>query len=98
MKLETANCIKILLQNESMIHSEFQVSSLSIFGSTARGDQNEESDVDIIVDMPPKLKLVVDLKEFLEKLLDKPVDLIRRHSHLSTEFLTSVAKDEISIF
>ena len=98
MKLDTSLCIQILTQLKPIIQEEFKVKSMSLFGSTARGDQQEDSDVDILVEMPPKFILLSKLHELLEENLGKRVDLIRRHSHLSEVFLSIISKDEISIF
>ncbi len=91
-------CISILSENAHRLQTEFGVTSLSIFGSIARGDNTPDSDVDILVDMPPKIFLMSALKDFLETLLHSSVDLIRRHSHLSNKFLNQISRDAITIF
>ena len=98
MKLETSDCIAILSLNEAEIREKFQVSEMSLFGSTARGDQKDDSDVDLLVKMPPKITLVVELKDFLENKLNKEVDIIRKRTTLSEDFLNLISKDVISIF
>ena len=91
-------CISKLRENMPHIKKEYGVTGLYLFGSMARGDNRPDSDVDILVDMPPKIFLVSALKEYLEKLLNVSVDLVRRHSHLSTHFLSQIANDAIPIF
>jgi predicted nucleotidyltransferase len=71
-----------------VIQKEFGVSSLCIFGSMARGDNRNDSDVDICVDMPPKALKVSALKIYLQDLLGVPVDIVRRHAHLDSFFIT----------
>lgn len=93
----TQECIRLLNDNIPRIQSEFGVTGLYIFGSVARGDQHSGSDVDILVDMPPKILALSALHRFLEKLLHCSVDLIRRHSHLSNQFLNQIARDGIKI-
>lgn len=95
---ERKDCIAILNENKARIQNEFGVTALSIFGSVARGDNKAGSDVDILVDMPPKIFLMAALKEYLETLLSSSVDLIRRHSHLSPKFLNQISQDAIPIF
>lgn len=68
-----------------------------MFGSVARGDNRENSDIDILVDMPPKIFLMASLKDFLEDILKTSVDLLRRHSHFSVQFQEQLAKDAITI-
>lgn len=91
-------CISILQENQQRIQKEFGVTGMSVFGSVAREDNTEGSDVDILVDMPPKILLMSGLKDYLESILKTSVDLIRRHSHLSPNFLRQVSKDAVTIF
>jgi len=51
---------------------------LSLFGSAARGDLLPESDIDILVSfvMPADYRRYINLKFFLEDLLQRPVDLV----------------------
>lgn len=71
---------------------------MRLFGSMARADNRPDSDVDVLVEMPPKLFLLCELKDYLEDMLKTSVDLIRRHSNMSSKFLNQVAKYGISIF
>ncbi len=56
------------------------VRHLFLFGSLARGEATQASDVDILVDYEPGTKLsffrVCDLRYRLEELLGAPVDLV----------------------
>ncbi len=54
------------------------VTKSSIFGSYVRGEQTEDSDVDILVDFPSGMSLfdVVELQYKLEDALGKSVDLV----------------------
>ena len=90
--------IKILSDNKATIQTDFEVTALKIFGSVARGDNGPESDIDILVDMPPKIFLLSSLKGYLEEILCTSVDLVRQHSHLSQSFINQVTKDAITIF
>lgn len=52
--------------------------NLRIFGSVARGEANEQSDVDLLVHFRAGASLfdLMDLKEYTEKLLGLPVDVV----------------------
>lgn len=58
------------------------VKSLALFGSAARGDAGDDSDVDLLVDFrhPVGLFEFLDLKGYLESLLGCRVDLGRPDS------------------
>lgn len=94
---DTTECITKLRENLPYIQKEYGVTGLCLFGSVARGDNRPDSDVDILVDMPPKIFVLSALHRYLENLLETSVDLIRRHSHLSTQFLNQIARDGITI-
>lgn len=53
-------------------------SSVSVFGSTARGEDTESSDLDLLVDLPPGVDVlaIYELKEALETLLRIGVDVL----------------------
>jgi hypothetical protein len=60
------------------IRQKFDVQSLSLFGSIARGESRPDSDLDILVtySQAPGLFKCLDLKEYLEELFHQPVDLV----------------------
>lgn len=55
----------------------YKVKSLALFGSWARGDNQPDSDVDVLVDVDPSVGLeFVTLGLYLEELLGRRVDLV----------------------
>lgn len=95
--MTTDEYLKIIHDNLPKIQQDFGVTGLRVFGSVARGDNTAGSDLDILVDMPPKIFLMSALKDYLEQLLHTTVDLIRHHSHLSSRFITQISRDAITI-
>lgn len=62
------------------LFSEYPIKSLAIFGSYARSEQKEESDLDILVEFNDKIGMrFIDLAEELEKLIGFKVDLVSRN-------------------
>lgn len=56
---------------------KYGVKKAALFGSFARGDQDEKSDVDILIEPPDGMGItIVRLKRDLERSLDKKVDLV----------------------
>ncbi|TFH16811.1 MAG: nucleotidyltransferase [Lentisphaerales bacterium] len=73
--------IATLRQAKPEIEGRFGVRSMAIFGSHARGESREDSDVDILVDVDPAIGLeFVSLADMLQELLGAKVDLISRRS------------------
>jgi len=94
----TKEYIDTLKSSESELKQMYGIRSLVIFGSVSRGEQKEESDVDIFVDMAPDLYRLVNLKRFLENKLKAKVDVVRKHSHINPYLLSEIEKDGINVF
>ena len=76
----------------------FHVVSLGIFGSVARGEERPDSDIDVLVqfDGPTQFDWYMDLKEFLENLFGRKIDLIT-DSGLKPTTRSFVEKDLIRV-
>ncbi|MDE6468251.1 MAG: nucleotidyltransferase domain-containing protein [Muribaculaceae bacterium] len=94
---DSKECLALLNKHLPYLQKEFGVRGLCLFGSFARGDNGPDSDVDLLVDMPPKIILLSALKDFLERLLNTSVDIVRYHSHLSQKFLNQINNDGIRL-
>jgi uncharacterized protein len=69
----------ILQERKNYLVEKFGVMEIAIFGSYARGEQREDSDVDLIVDFKEGWKTFdnyMNLKFYLEELFGKKVDLV----------------------
>ncbi|MDO8649210.1 MAG: nucleotidyltransferase family protein [Candidatus Peregrinibacteria bacterium] len=64
------------------ITKEHGVSNVRIFGSFARGEQHQRSDVDLLVDLPEHMSLLdlAGLKVDLEAALRRKVDVVPARS------------------
>ena len=82
----------------SELKEQFGVRSFRLFGSVACGEQTEDSDVDVCVEMAPDMYLLVALKQFLEKLLGCSVDVIRMHRNMNKLLLNQIERDGIYVF
>jgi len=95
--LSRQECIDRILANADTIVEDYGVRSLRLFGSVARNEQHESSDVDVFVEMEPDLFQIVGLKQFLEDLLGCDVDIIRKHSNNNAFLFKQIEKDGIDI-
>jgi len=67
----------ILEENKDEIKDRFGVESIGLFGSCARGEETEESDVDVIVEFKDaNFDDFMELAFYLEDLLDRDVDIL----------------------
>ena len=67
--------ITFLKQNKRQIQEKYKVNKIALFGSFARDEANQDSDIDILVDMSPSFDNFFDLKYFLEDEFKTTVDL-----------------------
>ena len=66
-----------------LLEEKFGVKSLYLFGSFARADETEGSDVDLLVEFKEGFETFrnyMALKDFLENQLHRPVDLVVRRA------------------
>ena len=89
--------IDLISAHADELRSQFGIRSLRLYGSVSRGEQREDSDVDICVDMEPSLYLLVRLKRFLEQLLQCSVDVVRMHRHINPYLLENIERDGIYV-
>lgn len=91
--------LEIIIKKIGPILKKYQIKRASIFGSFARGEENKNSDVDLLIELGKigGLMAMGRLKMDLEKVLKRKVDLLtyRSVSHL---IAANIKKDEIKIY
>ena len=80
------------------LRRKYGVKSLAVFGSMARGDDREGSDVDILVTFEHKATFdnFMGLKLDLEELIGRPVDLLTPRS-LRPDMQAEIEKEAIHV-
>jgi len=80
-----------LIEQMPVIKDKYHVKNMGIFGSVARGEQNEKSDVDILVEFSSPIGMFdfIRLENFLSKILGKKVDLVSKNA------IKSIIKNDI---
>lgn len=85
---------RILKEQKAYLANQFFVSKIGIFGSYARNEQSNDSDIDILVEFSRPVGFeFIDLKDYLETLFDKSVDLVTLNalkSYMKEEILSEV--------
>ncbi len=77
----TQEILRLLEDAKPELARRFGVRRLAIFGSYARGEQREESDVDILVEVDPSIGLgFIDLAESIESLLGLRSEVVSRRA------------------
>lgn len=90
--------LDLLRKNKDVYEEKYGVTRIGIFGSIARGEQTENSDIDICIEAPPMgLFAFSGLYLTLEELLGVPVDIVRMHKNMNPQFKSQIEKDIIYV-
>ncbi|MDX8413079.1 MAG: nucleotidyltransferase domain-containing protein [Mariprofundales bacterium] len=81
--MERNKALAVLRELQPVLRDHFGVLRLGIFGSVAREEATDGSDIDIVVEMPPDLYQMVHLKAELEEAFHAPVDLVRYRERMN---------------
>jgi predicted nucleotidyltransferase len=90
--------LKVLRAHKSTLSQRFGVTNLALFGSVARNEMSDDSDIDILVrfDRPGTSKTYFGVQFYLEDLLGRPVDLVTDKA-LRVELRPYVEREAINV-
>ncbi len=93
-----AEALKLLKRYKIENAEKYGIHNLGIFGSFSRDEQQEDSDIDIVIETaePDPFKLV-HIKEDLEAVFNKNIDLIRKRDKMNPYLLKRINKDAIYV-
>ena len=77
---------------------KYEIIRLGVFGSAARGDMNEESDIDVVVELgKPDLFYLVGIKQDLEEKFRRPVDIVRYRETMNGFLKKRIDKEAVYV-
>ena len=90
--------LDILRTHKPTLAERFGVTELALFGSFARDEATDESDVDILVryDGPATSRSYFGVQFYIEDLLGRRVDLVT-HKALRSEFRPYVEREAVNV-
>jgi len=81
--LTSNDIIRFLTENKSFLRNHFHCAEIGLFGSYARNEQTNQSDIDILVVFKPGTQNLYDveleLKEYLKKHFKKEIDICSKN-------------------
>ncbi|MFH1258629.1 MAG: nucleotidyltransferase domain-containing protein [Elusimicrobiota bacterium] len=84
MKNTTEQVINFLSAKKDLLKKEFKIKKIGIFGSYAKGEIREGSDIDIAVELEKAdLFYLIGIKQFVEEALGARVDVIRLRENMN---------------
>ena len=73
--------------------NKYHLTSIGVFGSFIREDFRDDSDIDILIEYDQPIGIeFIDLADELEKLLERPVDLVSRNG-IKPKYFKEIQKD-----
>ena len=76
-------------------HSKYNVEKIGLFGSYARDEATRDSDIDIFVQMHPKLLDMIAIKQLIEEDLHLKVDIVRLRDKMNPYLKKRILRDGI---
>jgi predicted nucleotidyltransferase len=95
--LTREEALKILQDNKERFAEKYGVTKLGLFGSFARNEATDASDVDVCVEMPPDFFSVEAVREELESSFRRSVDIIRLREDLRELFKERLRKETVYV-
>jgi predicted nucleotidyltransferase len=94
---QLAEIRKVLEQLKPELSQKFHVQSIGLFGSVVRDDFSPSSDIDIIVDFDQPIGIeFIDLANYMERCLQKKVDLVSRNG-VKDKYFKSIEREIVYV-
>jgi len=92
--MKSEDILSILRRFKQTSAHEYDIKRIGIFGSFARGDAGEDSDVDIVFETDsPNLFRTARMKADLERLLSRPVDVVRFRTNMNQRLKSRISRE-----
>ena len=89
--------LKLLRDHKQDLEGRYGITKLGIFGSVARDEAVDSSDVDIVVEMAPDMFARANLKEELETILGAKVDVVRYWRRMNHDLKNRIDRDALYV-
>lgn len=88
----------MLKHYKDKVSDKYGILRLGIFGSVARGEQTDGSDLDVYVEMKePDAFVMLDIKYELEELLHCRIDIIRFRNNMNVLLKRNIEREGIYV-
>jgi predicted nucleotidyltransferase len=88
----------VLRENKERLVNKYGITKLGLFGSFARGEATNESDVDLCFDTARAEPFIAThLKEEFENILHRSVDIVQPHRFMRALFLKRLEQEVIYV-
>lgn len=98
--MNSADREQVLIQLQAIkpeLVKHYSISEIGIFGSIARNEAHNNSDIDVVVHMQPNMLKRARLKAKLEEIFDREVDVIRYRESMNPFLKARINQDVIYV-
>lgn len=93
-----SHVLQILRKMKPILKEKYGVTQLGIFGSVARDEATNESDIDVVIEMEqPNLFTAVHIKEDLEAEFNRSIDLVQAQGQTNKYLAARIEKDAVYV-
>ena len=90
--------ISTLRKFKEMNPKKYNIIKIGVFGSAARDDMQEESDIDVVVELTePDLFKLIGIKQDLEEQFHRPVDIVRYRRNMNRFLKGRIDKEAVYV-
>lgn len=95
---QQSSILEVLRQLKPVLSEKYGVTQLGIFGSVARNQATEKSDIDVVFDTErPNLFMTAMMQQDLEARLGYRVDVVRLNRYLHPSFRARIEKEAVYV-
>ena len=88
---------RTLESHKRMLYEKYPIKSMAIFGSYARKEQNDQSDLDLMVEFRDRIGIkFIDLADDIEKIIGIKVDLVSKKG-IKEKYYKAIQSDLIYV-
>lgn len=96
--IRCADALSVLRGCKSVLAQRYGVTSLGLFGSVARDQATENSDVDVVIRLSqPDLFAMVHIKDVLQQALGRRVDLVHYRERMNAFLKKRIDEDAVYV-
>lgn len=90
--------LDFLINNKDAFQRDFCVNKIGLFGSYARDEATDESDIDVVVELEePDMFYLIGIKQIIEENFGCRVDVVRMREHMNPTLRRRIEKDAVFI-
>ena len=96
--LNQKDILNYLTQHKKEFQEKYNIEKIGLFGSYARGEAHEDSDIDIVVNLKKTtLSALVGIKEEIESYFQIHVDIIQYRDRMNNFLKSRIERDAIYV-